>query len=123
MAVCSHYLVDSVDGFVETLGVSRSFIGLVIAPIVGNTGWYVASQLSWYGKFSLAVSDIVENTMRISLFVTPFLVIVGWIVGKDMSLQFDIFETIVLTISVLVVNCLNSGGQTNYFEGLLLIGT
>jgi calcium/proton exchanger len=124
VAVCSDYLVDSVDGFVETLGVSRSFIGLIIVPIVGNAGCYVATvQWARSNKINLAVSVIVGSTLQISLFVTPFLVIVGWAIGKDMTLQFDTFETIVLTISVLVVNCLVHDGQTNYFEGLLLIGT
>lgn len=124
VAVCSDYLVDSVDGFVETLGVSRSFIGLIIVPIVGNAGCYVATvQWSRTGKINLAVSVIVGSTLQISLFVTPFLVIVGWIIGKDMSLQFDTFETIALTMSVLIVNSLIRDGQTNYFEGVLLIGT
>ncbi|KFZ00970.1 hypothetical protein V501_10313 [Pseudogymnoascus sp. VKM F-4519 (FW-2642)] len=124
VAVCSDYLIDSVDGFVEALGVSRSFIGLIIVPIVGNAGCYVATvQWSRTGKINLAVSVIVGSTLQISLFVTPFLVIVGWIIGKDMSLQFDTFETIALTMSVLIVNCLVRDGQTNYFEGVLLIGT
>ncbi|OBT65324.1 hypothetical protein VE03_04609 [Pseudogymnoascus sp. 23342-1-I1] len=124
VAVCSDYLVDSVDGFVEMLGVSRSFIGLIIVPIVGNAGCYVATvQWSRTGKINLAVSVIVGSTLQISLFVTPFLVIVGWIIGKDMSLHFDTFETIALTMSVLIVNCLVRDGQTNYFEGVLLIGT
>ncbi len=43
VAVCSDYLVDSVDGFVETLGVSKAFIGLIIVPIVGNAGEYISS--------------------------------------------------------------------------------
>ncbi len=35
VAFCSECLVDSVDGFVEALGVSPSFIGLIIVLIVG----------------------------------------------------------------------------------------
>ena len=124
VAVCSDYLVESVDGLVETLGLSRSFIGLIIVPIVGNAGCYVATvQWARTNRINLAVSVIVGSTLQISLFVTPFLVIVGWLIGQDMSLQFDTFETIVLTLSVLVVNGLVHDGQTNYFEGLLLIGT
>jgi Ca2+:H+ antiporter len=124
VAFCSDCLVDSIDGFVEALGVSRSFIGLIIVPIVGNAGCFVGTvQWSRNNKINLAVSVIVGSTLQISLFVTPFLVIVGWIIGKNMSLRFDTFETIVLTMSTLVVNCLVRNGATNYFEGLLLIGT
>lgn len=124
VAFCSDALVDSVDGFVEALGVSRSFIGLIIVPIVGNGGCLVgAVQWSQTNRLSLAVSVIVGATLQISLFVTPFLVIVGWITDKKMSLQFDTFETIVLTLSTLIVSCLVRGGKTNYFEGMLLVAT
>lgn len=120
----SDALVDSIDGVVEALGISRSFIGLIIVPIVGNAGCFVGTvQWSQTGRINLAISVIVGATLQISLFVTPFLVIVGWIIGRDMSLQFDTFETIVLTMSTLVVSCLVRGGKTNYFEGLLLVST
>jgi calcium/proton exchanger len=123
VAICSDYLVDSVDGFVETLGVSRTFIGLIIVPIVGNAGEYV-STVKWARNdmINLAIGVIAGATLQISLFVTPFLVILGWIIDQPMSLQFDTFETVVLTMSVLVVNSLLRNGKTNYFEGLLLIG-
>ena len=124
VSVSSDFLVDSVDGLVEMLGVSRSFIGLIVVPIVGNASCFVATvQWALDDKMDLSVGVIVESTLQISLFVTPFLVILGWIIGSPMSLEFDQFETIVLTVSVLVVNCLVRDGSTNYFEGLLLICT
>ncbi|EGX96647.1 vacuolar calcium ion transporter, putative [Cordyceps militaris CM01] len=124
IASSSDALVGSIDGVIEALGVSRSFIGLIIVPIVGNAGCFVGTvQWSQTGRINLAISVIVGATLQISLFVTPFLVIVGWIIGRDMSLQFDTFETIVLTMSTLVVSCLVRGGKTNYFEGMLLVAT
>ncbi|KAM3552698.1 hypothetical protein MY1884_007068 [Beauveria asiatica] len=124
IASSSDALVDSIDGVVEALGISRSFIGLIIVPIVGNAGCFVGTvQWSQTARINLAISVIVGATLQISLFVTPFLVIVGWIIGRDMSLQFDTFETIVLTMSTLVVSCLVRGGKTNYFEGMLLVAT
>ncbi|GAO18810.1 uncharacterized protein UV8b_05922 [Ustilaginoidea virens] len=124
VSCCSDALVESVDGFVEALRVSRSFVGLVVVPVVGNAACLVGTaQWSRAGRVSLAVSVIVGATLQISLFVTPLLTVVGWAMGKPMSLQFDVFETIVLTMSTLVVNCVVRDGSTNYFEGLLLLGT
>jgi Ca2+:H+ antiporter len=74
-------------------------------------------------EHNLAISVIVGATLQILLFVTPFLVVVGWITGKPMSLQFDTFQTIVLTLSTLVVDCIVHDGSTNYCEGLLLVAT
>jgi Ca2+:H+ antiporter len=124
VSVCSDYLVDSIDGFVESLGVSRAFIGLIIVPIVGNAGEFVATvNQARKNNIDFALGLIVGSTLQIALFVTPFLVILGWIIERPMSLRFDTFQTTVLSLSVIVVNCLIRGGRSNYFEGFLLIGT
>jgi len=38
IAVCSEYLVDSIDEVVKSSGLSKTFIGLILLPIVGNAG-------------------------------------------------------------------------------------
>jgi len=124
VSFCSDYLVDSVDGFVEQLGVSRAFIGLIIVPIVGNAGeLFTTFNQARKGNIDFAIGLIVGSTLQIALFVTPFLVTLGWIIGRDMSLRFDTFQTTVLSMAVIVVNCLIRDGRSNYFEGILLIGT
>ncbi|KAF4625528.1 hypothetical protein G7Y89_g12636 [Cudoniella acicularis] len=124
VSVCSDYLIDSVDGFVDQLGVSKTFIGMILVPIVGNAGEFVATiHQARKNKMNFAIKLIVESTLQIALFVTPFLVIVGWIIGKPMSLRFDTFQTTVLSMAVIVVNCLIRDGRSNYFEGFLLVST
>jgi calcium/proton exchanger len=124
VTVCSDYLVDSIDGVVKASHVSRAFIGLIIVPIVGNAGEYATTVgAAMKGHLNLAVGIVVGSTVQIALFVTPFLVILGWIIGQPMSLRFDTFETTVFFLAVIVVNCLIQDGQTNYFEGAMLIAT
>jgi Ca2+:H+ antiporter len=36
VAVCAEFLVSSIDAMVASSGVSQSFIGLIVLPIVGN---------------------------------------------------------------------------------------
>lgn len=38
VSICSDYIVGSIDGVVESLGISKTFIGLVLVPLVGNAG-------------------------------------------------------------------------------------
>jgi calcium/proton exchanger len=124
VAVCSDYVVDSVDGIVEASGVSRAFIGLIVVPIVGNAGEYVTTvTASMKNQLDLAIGVVAESTLQIALFVTPFLVVLGWIIGQQMALDFDRFEITVFFLAVIVVNCLIRDGRTNYFEGALLVGT
>jgi len=36
VAVCAEFLVDSIDGLVDGTGISLTFVGLILVPIVGN---------------------------------------------------------------------------------------
>jgi Ca2+:H+ antiporter len=52
VTVFSDYLVGSIDSFCEESGVSRSFVGLIILPIVGNAV-EVRRSTSTYGSTPL----------------------------------------------------------------------
>ncbi|KGO75513.1 Sodium/calcium exchanger membrane region [Penicillium italicum] len=124
VTVCSDRLVDSVDGFVDKWHVSRAFIGLIVVPIVGNAGEFnTVVNSSIKGNMDLAIGVIVGSTLQIALFVSPFLVMCGLVIGQPMSLRYSPFETVVFFISVIVMDCLIRGGRSNYYEGSLLIGT
>lgn len=124
VTVCSDGLVESVDGFVDQWNVSRAFIGLIVVPIVGNAGEFnTVINSSIKGKMDLAIGVVVGSTLQIALFVSPFLVMCGMVIGQPMSLRYSPFETVVFFISVIVMDCLIRGGQSNYYEGLLLVGT
>ena len=106
VAVCAEYLVDSIDSIVETAHISKTFIGLILLPIVGNAAEHVtAVVVSYKSKMDLAMGVAIGSSMQIALLVTPFLVILGWIIGEPMTLRFETFETVVFFLSVLVVNC------------------
>jgi Ca2+:H+ antiporter len=72
-------------------------------------------------KMDLAIGIAVGSSIQIALFITPLIVILGWIMNKDMTLYFNIFETVALFVTVLVVNFLVLDGRSNYLEGSLLI--
>ena len=124
VAVCAEYLVDSIDAIVEEAGISKTFIGLILLPIVGNAAEHVTAVVVAYkDKMDLAIGVAIGSSMQIALFVTPFLVILGWIIGQDMTLNFQGFETVVFFLSVLVVNYLIQDGKSNYLEGCMCLGT
>jgi Ca2+:H+ antiporter len=72
-------------------------------------------------KMDLAIGIAVGSSIQIALFITPLIVILGWIMNKEMTLYFNIFETVALFVTVLVVNFLVLDGRSNYLEGSLLI--
>jgi Ca2+:H+ antiporter len=124
VAICAEYLVNSIDAIVESAHISKTFIGLVLLPIVGNAAEHVTAVIVAYkGKMDLAINVAIGSSMQIALFVTPFLVILGWIMGQNMTLHFQTFETVVFFLSVLVVNYLIQDGKSNYLEGAMCLGT
>jgi Ca2+:H+ antiporter len=123
VAICADYLVGSIDSIVEKTGISRTFIGLILIPIVGNAAEHVTAVVVAYkGKMDLAIGVAIGSSLQIALFVTPFLVILGWIMHIEMTLHFHIFETVAFFISGLVVTFLIQDGKSNYLEGCLCLG-
>lgn len=124
VAYCADYLVDSIDPIVSSTGISKTFIGIILIPIVGNAAEHVTAVVcAVKDKMDLAVGVAIGSSMQIALFLTPFLVILGWIVGQPMSLLFSTFETCVLFISVMILNYIVSDGESNWLEGSMLLGT
>ena len=121
VAVCAEYLVDSIDSLVATLHVSKTFVGLILLPIVGNAAEHVtAVVVALKDKMDLAMGVAIGSSMQIALLVTPFLVILGWIIGQPMTLHFETFETVVFFVSVLVVTYVIGAGKSNYLEGSMV---
>ncbi|KAI0368738.1 calcium/proton exchanger [Pilatotrama ljubarskyi] len=122
VAVTAEFLVDSINGIVETGGINREFIGVILLPIVGNAAEHVtAVTVSVKDKLTLSLGVAVGSSIQIALFVIPFIVTLAWIMGKPLSLLFDPFESMVLFFSVLVVNYVVQDGKSNWLEGMILM--
>jgi len=116
------YLVASIEETAERYSIPKPFIGLILLPLVANAAEHVTSVwMAMKGKMELTIGICVGSSIQIATFVIPLLVIVGWITGHDLTLFFANFETIVLFVSVLLVNLLIQDGKSNYMEGLMLV--
>jgi len=122
VAACAEFLVSSIDYLVQNSGISQAFVGLIILPIVGNAAEHVTSvTMASKNKMDLAIGVALGSSIQIALFVTPVVVLLGWILKTDMSLYFSLFETISLFASAFIVNFLLIDGRSNYLEGALLM--
>jgi Ca2+:H+ antiporter len=123
VAICAEFLVDSIDSIVKSTGISKTFIGLILIPIVGNAAEHVtAIVVAYKDKMDLAIGVAIGSSLQIALFVTPFLVVLGWIMDRPMTLHFETFETVSFFLASLVVTLLIEDGKSNYLEGLMCLG-
>ncbi|KAI0272151.1 hypothetical protein BGY98DRAFT_1090962 [Russula aff. rugulosa BPL654] len=133
LAVTTEFLVDSIDSLTSSGHLSKGFVGFMLLPNVGNAAG-MSSRTSivtisgrsnilptCQTKFKGASGVAVGSSIQIALGVIPFIVILGWILGKPLTLLFDPFESIVLFLSVLTVNYVVQDGKSNWLEGMILI--
>jgi len=119
---CADYLVASIDETAKRYHIPKPFIGIILLPIVANTAELVTSiWMAMKNKMELTIGICVGSSIQVASFVIPLMVIIGWISGHEMTLFFANFETIVLFVSVLLVNLLIQDGKSNYMEGIMLL--
>lgn len=122
ISVLSKYLVDAIEIASESLKIPVSFISVVLLPIVGNAAEHASAiMFAMKDKLDISLGVAIGSSTQISMFGIPFCVVTGWIMGQPMDLNFQLFETATLFITVIVVAFLLQEGTSNYFKGLMLI--
>merc|ERR1719424_1763620 len=70
VGICSEYLVQSIEGVTEEIGVPKAFIGVILLPIVGNAAEHsTAVTVAMKGKLDLCMGVAVGSSNQIALFV------------------------------------------------------
>mmetsp|Transcript_56900 Transcript_56900/g.123829 ORF Transcript_56900/g.123829 Transcript_56900/m.123829 type:complete len:402 (+) Transcript_56900:144-1349(+) len=124
VAVCSEYLVGSIEQVSEEYGLPKAFIGVILLPIVGNAAEHAtAVTVAAKGKMDLALGVAIGSSTQIVLFVVPFAVMTGWYFDQPMSLDFRVFDCAVLTLSVFLASSVLHDGSSNWLEGSMLVAT
>jgi len=114
--------VHALEPTIEEWGLSETFAGLVLVPLVGNIAEHlVGVQLALRNKmeFSLVVS--VGSSLQIVLFVAPVLVLLSHVVGTPMDLVFTQLEIATVGLTVILVALIALDGESNWFEGAQLL--
>jgi len=125
VALNAEFLVDSINAVTcDSNGVSKTFVGLILLPIVGNAAeHFTAVSVALKDKMDLSIGVAIGSSMQIALLVLPLVVVIGWMAGKgnDMTLYFDGFQLAMLFVAILLVNYLIQDGKSHWLEGLLLM--
>jgi Ca2+:H+ antiporter len=124
VAWMAHILVASIEYAAEEFSIPHLFIGVILLPLFGNAAEHMtAVTVARKDKMDLSISIAVGSSIQIALLVAPFMVLFGWAMGVGMSLQFGLFETVTCLVSVLITNFIIQDGESNWFEGVMLLAT
>ncbi|CAM9869551.1 unnamed protein product [Ectocarpus sp. 12 AP-2014] len=124
VAWLSEFLVDAIDGFTEEAHLSKSFVGLILLPIIGNAVEHItAITVAVKNKMELAMGVAVGSATQVSMFVVPVAVLSGWAMDREMTLMFPNEEIILYVLSIVIVSTAVSNGTSNWLQGSLLVTT
>lgn len=124
ISVESDFLVDTLDVAAKDWGLSKSFVSVILLPIVGNAAEHsTAVWMAYKGKMDIAIGVAIGSSLQIALFAVPCCVLISWAMGKELDLQFDPFITLVMIASVLITGQCVRTGHANWLKGAMLLLT
>jgi Ca2+:H+ antiporter len=119
----SEFLVGAVEAAQHTLGVTETFVGVIIVAIVGNAAEHsTAVLMAMKNKMDLAFNIAFESSKQIALFVAPLLVLLSVPLGHPLSLEFSHMEVVGMGVAVGAGTLIGLDGESNWLAGVMLLG-
>ena len=106
------------------LGLSPTFIGVVMLALIGTAAdLFAAVAFARADKMDIVFGLCVGSAIQIGMVVAPVLVLASWAIGNPMNLVFaNPLDLFAIASAAFIVRAIASDGETNWYEGLLLIG-
>ena len=119
----SEILVGAAEGTGEALGMSQTFIGMIIVAIVGGAAESLSAiAAAAKNKLDLTMGVVYGSCIQIALFVAPVLVLVSRLIAPEpLDLSFSRTELGVLLLAVLIGGSVGNDGKGNWFKGVQLL--
>lgn len=124
VAGCAKFVSEAIQSAAATLGLPLLFVGVVPLALIGTAAdLFAAVGFGRQDKMALVMSICVGSSIQVGLKVAPLLVLVSWAIGTPMTLVFpNVLDLFAIGGAAFVTRSIAADGETNWFEGLLLIG-
>ena len=121
-AFVSDWFVHALEPSIRTLGISKSFAGLVIVATAGNAVEHaVGVVLAAKGQSELAISVVKNSVAQIAAFLYPLLVLVSLLTATTLTFALAPVYTGALLGTSVIVWQITGDGEATPFEGAALI--
>ncbi|KAJ1375871.1 Sodium/calcium exchanger membrane region [Sesbania bispinosa] len=122
IALLSEYVVDTIEDASDSWGLSVSFLSIILLPIVGNAAEHAGAIIfAFKNKLDISLGVALGSATQIGMFVVPLCVIVSWIMGVKMDLNFNLLETGSLALAIIATSFTLQDGTSHYMKGLILL--
>lgn len=121
-ALMSEFLVATIETARQQLGLTETFVGIVIVATIGNAAEHTTAVMSALkNKMDLTLNIAIGSSLQIALFVAPVLMFASYLFGTPMDFEFSMPEIFSVGFAVLVVAQMCGDGESNWLEGALLL--
>ncbi|XP_019091842.1 PREDICTED: vacuolar cation/proton exchanger 1-like [Camelina sativa] len=122
IVLLSGYVVATIEDASETWNLPVSFISIILLHIVGNAAEHAEAVIfAFKNKLDISFGIALGSAAHICLFVVPLTIIMAWILGINMDLNFGLLETGSLALSIIVTAFTLQDGTSHYMKGLVLL--
>lgn len=123
-AFVSDWFVAALVPALDVFHISQAFAGLVVVAIAANAiENAVGIQLAARNQADYALSVIINSPLQVALVLAPALVLLSSVLGGAvLTLVFAPLLVVAVAMSVLTVSFVVFDGQSNWLEGVALIG-
>ena len=122
-AFVSEWFVAALEPAMHLAGINEVFAGLVIVAIAGNAVEnFVGIQLAAKNQMDYAVQVVLQSPVQIALTIAPIVCLSAGLLGQpDFNLVFSPLLLAAMMMSALVAVLVTFDGESNWFEGAVLI--
>jgi Ca2+:H+ antiporter len=119
----SEILVGAAEGAGKALGMSQTFVGIVLLAMVGGAAEAgSAISMARKNKVDLTIGIALGSSIQIALFVAPVLVLASYFIApQPLDLSFNRSEVGALFLGVILGTIVCGDGQSNWYKGVQLI--
>jgi Ca2+:H+ antiporter len=122
IAFLSEFLVGSIEVARKSLGLTETFVGIIVVALVGNAAEHTtAIWAALKNKMDLSLGIAIGSSLQVALFVTPLLVFSSYAFGRPMNLEFSLPEIVAIGFAVWIVQQICGDGESNWLEGVQLL--
>ncbi|OTB03282.1 hypothetical protein M426DRAFT_321846 [Hypoxylon sp. CI-4A] len=115
-------LVQEIPAIVENHNVSDPFMGLILVPLVEKAAEHLtAIDEAWDNQINFALTHCIGATIQTAMLNAPLVILVGWGQNYAMDLNFEIFDIVMLILSIITVGNFLRDQKSDYLEGFLCV--
>ncbi len=120
----SEMLVSAINPVVAQWHVNKLFLGIILIPIIGNAAEHsTAVMMALRNKMDVSLNIAISSSTQIAMFVAPLIIFVSPLLGHPVSVLFDTFELVAVTVATAIAVLISMDGKSHWLEGAQLLAT